>query len=499
MLGKLTSKIFLICSLSFLLAPLAAGTTLDKIRFGQYPDKIRAVFDFSAPFDYKTEAAPDKILLHLKDTQAGPAIDNYVEINDLALRHLEVETENSDLKITIPLTQSTDYKIFALDSPPRLVIDFDREYLNIVSGGTVADGVELLKIKKGVTNGTITAAVLKIDLSQATLKPALALKGEEPSFLESLANFFRPVNGQEKHFSLDKVSNIAADNQALAAINGTYFDYSGQPLGALMIDQTLLSFPIYDRTAFFLDAQNTPHIDSLAISSQFRLDSGCYKITGINQLRGKKDIIMYTSVWGETTKTNSLGLELVVIDGKINAINLGNSKVPANGYVLSINDPALETLAEKAIIGQAIKTEIKIIPYASSPENIIQLISGGPRLLKNGQVYVSKHEEKFKYDIASGRAARTAIGITQDKHLLLVTVNGRPRQQKGKNEADSLGATLEELSNIMLGLGAVEAMNLDGGGSSTMVINNQVINQPVDGSQRRISNALLVMKKNRLP
>ena len=77
------------------------------------------------------------------------------------------------------------------------------------------------------------------------------------------------------------------------------------------------------------------------------------------------------------------------------------------------------------------------------------------------------------------------MGVTAAGELLLATVNGRQARI-------SIGMTLEELAELMLELGAVEAMNLDGGGSSTMVVRGIVLNAPSDGRPRPVSNAVLV-------
>ncbi len=95
-------------------------------------------------------------------------------------------------------------------------------------------------------------------------------------------------------------------------------------------------------------------------------------------------------------------------------------------------------------------------------------------------------EERFRRDIAVGRAPRTAAGITEDGRLLLVTVNGR---QPGL----STGMTLEELAGLMLELGARDAVNLDGGGSTTMVIRGRVFNFPSDGAERPVTGALVIV------
>lgn len=117
---------------------------------------------------------------------------------------------------------------------------------------------------------------------------------------------------------------------------------------------------------------------------------------------------------------------------------------------------------------------------------VTQIIGGGPRLVRDGRLEITGEEELFRDDILVGRAPRTAIGITDDQKLLLVTVNGRQPNI-------SVGMTLEELGNLLIELGAIQAMNLDGGGSTTMVIRDFVLNLPSDGKERPVGNAIVVV------
>ena len=485
-------KIIFAIILLLLACSLCQASTLYRVRFAYYPDKIRAVFDFDGAFSYQTQESEKEIVLFLKRAQASYQIENYVELNDLIIRYFEIEKTEYGLKVTIPLAEEIEYKIFHLNSPPRLVIDFKRDFLNIVSGGSVADGIEYLKVKKGSAKGNLAASVLKIDLDQVTVEPTLAKK-YKPNILQSfvdLINPWRRVDFAQKHFFLDSVKNMASQIEALAAINGTFYASSGSPLGALIIHGELVSYPIYDRTALIIDEKNRAYIDNVFMSSSFRVKNGIrYKITGINQSRGTNDSIIYTSAWGKRTETNSQGIELVIAKSRIKNINLSNSEIPPNGYVLSLSGPKVETLLQNVNVGDKIKTQFKTVTYNTSPGRIVHLVSGGPRLLKNGRIYVSKHEERFRPDVAKRRAARTAVGITKTGKLLLVTVK---RPQKAKGSGASSGATLEELSNLMLTLGAVEAVNLDGGGSTTMIVRGRT----VCGSYRRVSNAIVVREKN---
>jgi hypothetical protein len=113
----------------------------------------------------------------------------------------------------------------------------------------------------------------------------------------------------------------------------------------------------------------------------------------------------------------------------------------------------------------------------------VDAIGGNPRLVVDGAV--SSPEVDGTGDFF-GRHSRTAVGVTGDGRLLLVVVDGR---QPGY----SRGMTLRELAELLRRLGAVQAMNLDGGGSSEMVVNGLTANRPSDGRVRGIANALVVL------
>ena len=102
-------------------------------------------------------------------------------------------------------------------------------------------------------------------------------------------------------------------------------------------------------------------------------------------------------------------------------------------------------------------------------------------------MHVRTTEEKMAADIARGRAPRTALGIKKDGTLLMVVVDGRSN--------NSAGLTLAELATYMLRLGAREAVNFDGGGSSVMAINGLVVNKPSDGKERPVSIGLGLFAK----
>lgn len=109
--------------------------------------------------------------------------------------------------------------------------------------------------------------------------------------------------------------------------------------------------------------------------------------------------------------------------------------------------------------------------------NVFDAVGGVPMLLRDGS--------PTPICAACARQPRTAVGVTASGQILLVVVDGRSRRSRG--------VTLGQLRNILRDLGAVTALNLDGGGSSEMVVEGQVVNQPSEGHERHITNAILVL------
>lgn len=116
-------------------------------------------------------------------------------------------------------------------------------------------------------------------------------------------------------------------------------------------------------------------------------------------------------------------------------------------------------------------------------------LSFGPAIVEGGQVVDGIDSVEVDTNVGNhsiqGDQPRTAVGVIADNHLVFVVVDGR---QEGYSE----GVTLPELADIMLSLGATTAYNLDGGGSSTMYFNGQVVNSPSNGGERGTSDILYV-------
>jgi uncharacterized protein YigE (DUF2233 family) len=122
---------------------------------------------------------------------------------------------------------------------------------------------------------------------------------------------------------------------------------------------------------------------------------------------------------------------------------------------------------------------------SGEPWPVTWAIGAGPMILRKGEITVEATEEGFARTSIPGIHPRTAAGVTSEGHLILMVVDGRQPESRGVN--------LAELADLMRSAGAVDALNLDGGGSSTMIVNGHLLNRPTGGSfQRPVMSAVVI-------
>ncbi len=276
-----------------------------------------------------------------------------------------------------------------------------------------------------------------------------------------------------------KISNIANKNNAIVAINGGYFKpQTGVPLGTLMIDKKVYTGPIYDRVAMGI-FDNGFDMARVQLRASVVTNKGGLKIDNINQPRMlSTHTIVYTPDWGEySPPCPKYGKQIVISNGKLVRTSYGRNQIPKDGFVVVGSQKNIDTI----INAKKFKLDIKINPEW---QEVNHIISGGPYLVKNGDIYVDMTAQKL--GSVGGRNPRTAIGYTKDNNLIMLTADGR--------EGASIGLTLNELANLMKELGCVNAMNLDGGGSTVMYIKGKVVNKPAVQGGIPLSHTLMVRK-----
>ena len=324
----------------------------------------------------------------------------------------------------------------------------------------VADGVKHIKLTKYYSGRPVRINLVEVDLKVASniqVQPLLS-------------------NSQELQ-SRRTISNIAKDKNLIAAVNGTYFKpQTGVPLGTLMIDGKVYTGPVYDRVAMgiFDDGFDVARIQ---LNASIEGSGVKVKVDNINQPRMLSTyVLVYTPEWGKYSPyAPKYGMSLRVAEGKITKASANPLDIPENGYVISGPKKLLQPLLKD----KNVKLDIKTVPEW---KNVRHIISGGPYLVKDSEVFVDMTAQKL--GAIGGRNPRTAIGYTSDHNLILMVADGR--------EGSSIGMTLMELANFMKSIGCIGAINLDGGGSTVMYVNGQVVNKPQVKGGIPLSNALVL-------
>ncbi len=331
-----------------------------------------------------------------------------------------------------------------------------------------------------VRTGASTAHVATVDLAAAST-PDAVLSGDDLGGLEP-------------------VTSMARRTGAPVAINGDYFLGNGRPVHVMAADGRLLQTAQLLGRAFGLDATGT----------QFRTGypDARVEITGpasatptvVSRVNAgapsASQVVAHTSVGTGVDSPppdrcyvgGSLGAPTVRPDGGVETSFtpagsrcFGPAPVVSATTTVLTGDPLTggETFLRTLVAGNP----VPVTSYLGFPGSV-DVLGGNPLLLRDGVPQSQDHTGTGDY---FARQPRTAVGATRDGRLLMVVVDGR-------QGAYSAGMTLGELAQLMSELGAVDAINLDGGGSSVMVVNGLVANRPSDGGRERpVSNALVVL------
>ncbi|MBS1812880.1 MAG: phosphodiester glycosidase family protein [Acidobacteria bacterium] len=304
------------------------------------------------------------------------------------------------------------------------------------------------------------------------------------------------VRAMDELVGAETTSSMAARQGAIAAINSGFFrvagTYRGEPDGLMVTNGNVMSEPTRGGAAMALTNVGGTKVafTHVAVKAELKInEKEIIPINGFNRPREVGQVIVFTPEFHRTTLTTPDGIEVLVRKGRVQSLldGKGSSVIPADGFVISASGTARIALS-KLRRGTKVKILAPINATPSLPFVPEVLLGGGPILLAKGEIQTNP--DGFNPNsFVNARHPRTAIGVRKDGALVLVTVDGRQPKK-------SVGMTIPELAVLMLELGCEEAMNLDGGGSTTMVIRNKVINNVSDATgERPVSDALIVIAK----
>lgn len=316
------------------------------------------------------------------------------------------------------------------------------------------------------------------------------------------------IRAKNFHRSRETVVDIANHYHALAAINGGFFRVNekgdGFPAGLLKIKNHLYGIAYSTRAAIgWSNKENVVLIDRVQTKTTVNVNQHILPINGMNLPLTTKRTILYSDSYDD----NQLYFEddathFIINNNKIVDIKTQNNvTIPANGYVYSAGSNMINKLP-KIAIGEPTTINSKLIPLLSPTTAEIWnklpfILSGTPLLLKNGSLIKDYETEKLTTNFINNPYARTAIGILHNGNWLLAVAEKNTRN-------NTTGLSIPELASVMQDLGCNNALNLDGGGSSTMYFNNKVVNFP-EGDEdeslgiatiRKVSDAIVLVEKD---
>lgn len=337
----------------------------------------------------------------------------------------------------------------------------------------LSSGITYEKIERYTSAGWMNINVIRADLTDTYTE-------------------IEPITSEKGVSNRSPLSGMMKSSGATAAVNGDFF-YMGDPTytyGPLIEDGKIITSPLPFQDGYpTVSRLNNQKIDISVWNPKITLygsDSTPYNVIVLNKTSSLD--------WGPTVLTDSWNatspgydgkkdiVEVVVVDKTVSEVrkNQPSTVIPKDGYVIaSCNGTTMANMLNSFVPGQPASLNIEL---DFSPDNVEWAFGALNYLVKDGNVN----------DISSqvlGTNPRTAIGFNKDNtEMIMVTIDGRHK--------DYVGVKQSELSDIMIGLGAYNAVNMDGGGSTTMGVdflrnsNITIVNIPSDGRERKIASGV---------
>ncbi|WP_229896191.1 phosphodiester glycosidase family protein [Streptomyces cinerochromogenes] len=318
----------------------------------------------------------------------------------------------------------------------------------------------------------------------------------------------------------ETTSAVARKLNSLVGVNGGFFVLSpgdgvpGTMSGIGAYEGELESMAVGSRSALLVeDGGHTIRIAGLTSSVTARAGKAAYGVQGINRVPGTvrdcgrpgstpselpwqdvtcrlaDDMVRFTDAFRTDLPTGPGAQVVLNASGRVVSVGARGGRVPDGGYVLQGIGRAADWLTAHAEPYGRIRLS-EVIRTAEGRRVVLDagdsLVSAAPTLVEDGRIDIDAAAEgvvdpeytSFGYAWANVRQPRTLAGIDKRGRLILATVDGRLKN-------GSEGFTLHEAAVFMKSLGAVQAMNLDGGGSTAMAVNGTLVNHPSDAAGER--------------
>ncbi len=301
-------------------------------------------------------------------------------------------------------------------------------------------------------------------------------------------------------------ANERPDHRVVGAINADFFSYqTGWPVGNQVMKGKIIHGVPSARSHLGFDSRRRPSIEALSFRGSIILKGGTsLRIDRVNEPRGNQRTILFTAEWDTliTASQDDAVILCRVIGPRWRVNDTLKSVVISRGPLLRLpmayGEAAL--LATDQGVKKALESSVRVgdtlaiyLGFAPAMPDLQEVVGGAGRILVDG-VYDSTvviRGERLATDFLTRRHPRTFVGFDRDTtRLFLCTVDGRQEL--------SMGMNFDEVADFLLSIGAWNAINLDGGGSTTMLVEGTIVNSPSDKTgERPVANTLQVISKKR--
>ncbi|WP_413176046.1 phosphodiester glycosidase family protein [Anabaena azotica] len=469
---------------------------INNIRQGKRPNGDRLVVDLDRPTPWQvTQGQPIKRLVNsnapisqlpkplnrewiitLDSTADNGLIQRYIpqptllpkQLNQLPspispeqlIQKVEVVNNRTIISLSVPFGLAP--QVSAIANPNRLVIDIRPDAL-VAKDITWARGLRWQQ--KFINSGTDSFPVVWLEINPRIVGLSLKPIWANPETQTGIA----PLIQTAKRYL------------AVAGINGGYFNRNNKlPLGAIRRDNQWVSGPILNRGAIAWNDSGEYYFGRLTLNETLITSNNQpLSILFLNSGYVQNGIARYTPIWG-STYTPLTDNEIILVVQKDQIINqLPGSKVgvtpipiPKDGYLLTLRGTAA-TNASKLPIGTKVSLTTTTTPADFS--RYPHIIGAGPLLVQNRQIVLNAKAEKFSDAFIAEKAVRSAICTTTTGNLIIAAVH---------NRAGGNGPTLAEHAQLMQVMGCVNALNLDGGSSTSLYLGGQLLDRSPNTAAR---------------
>jgi hypothetical protein len=341
--------------------------------------------------------------------------------------------------------------------------------------GTVPNGYEVrahTALHEGVEHVTLTSPDRAQTVHVAHIDPGAPVTVEAVSAHDAI-----PHRTADHELPSDMCRRVSC----IAGINGDFHDLdSDQPLGGVISGGRMLRSPRAGYAQVTLDRDGRLHAGHLGWSGSLVASDGTtIPLGGVNVDRGADAAILYTPAWGRSTPAGAENEFVLRAAGPVGtlgtrpveivATRAGSGGIPADGAVLSATGSAgaaLRGLTSRVGNGVSHTAQLRL----ETSVDAVESLGAHPVLLRDGRRVFPEAPDGF----TRFRNPRTLLGWNPSGEIVLVTVDGR------RDEAE--GMSLAQAADLLLGLGATDAVNFDGGGGTTFVVAGNVANLPSDPS-----------------